>query len=42
MVQIGQFKVGEPIGEHYLFMPNGSFYKGKVLNGNIIEGVYIA
>lgn len=41
MVQIGQFKVGEAIGEHYLFMPDGSYYKGKILNGSINEGVYI-
>ena len=28
MLQIGQFKVGEAIGEHYMFMPDGSYYKG--------------
>jgi hypothetical protein len=39
---VGEFSHGVKVGGHYLFMPDGSFYKGIIKDNAIVSGQYIS
>lgn len=39
---IGEYEHGKKIGQHYFFLPDGSYYKGITHDDIIIEGEYIS